>query len=112
MLLARLATAQVVDVATSARVTGWLRLGTDLSMVAAAFGLDPLAHAVDDHGVAAFNITGASPGVRSEAGVVRGPRAGVSYAVTAQFDDTGIAARLQVLGAMRTIGFDLLEYVH
>ena len=41
-----------------------------------------------------------------------GPRAAISYAVSIQFNDSGIAARLRVLDAMRTIGFDLLEYVH
>jgi beta-lactamase class A len=29
-----------------------------------------------------------------------------------QFRDDGIAARLRVLDAMRTVGFDVLEYVH
>jgi hypothetical protein len=32
--------------------------------------------------------------------------------VSAQFNDSGMAARLRVLDAMRTTGFDLLEYVH
>jgi beta-lactamase class A len=36
----------------------------------------------------------------------------VSYAVSIQFSDNGISARLRVLDAMRTVGFDLLEYVH
>jgi len=36
----------------------------------------------------------------------------VSYAVSVQFNDSGITARLRVLDAMRTVGFDLLEYVH
>ena len=50
--------------------------------------------------------------MRAEAGVLRGPRAGVAYAVSVQFNDAGLQARLRVLDAMRTVGFDLLEYVH
>ncbi len=42
---------------------------------------------------------GPMPGVRAEAGVLRGPRAGVAYAVSVQFNDSGIAARLRVLDA-------------
>jgi beta-lactamase class A len=111
-LFAALARGEVVDSITSSRVLSWLSLNTDLSMVASAFGLDPLSHRATDHGILLVNKTGADDGVRSEAGVVRGPRSAVSYAVTVQFNDAGIASRLKVLDTMRTIGFDLLEYVH
>jgi len=111
-LFGALARGEVVDTLTSSRVLGWLSLNSDLSMVASAFGLDPLSHRGVDHGVLLVNKTGADSGVRSEAGVMRGPRAAISYAVSVQFNDSGIAARLRVLDAMRTIGFDLLEYVH
>jgi beta-lactamase class A len=36
----------------------------------------------------------------------------VSYAVSIQFNDDGMPARLRVIEAMRTVGLDLLEYVH
>ncbi len=111
-LFGALARGEVVDTLTSSRVLGWLSLNSDLSMVASAFGLDPQSHRGADHGVLLVNKTGADSGVRSEAGVIRGPRAAVSYAVSVQFNDSGIAARLRVLDAMRTVGFDLLEYVH
>jgi len=111
-LLAALARGDVVDAPTSARVLGWLSLNTDLSMVASAFGLDPLAHRGVDHGVLLVNKTGTDAGVRSEAGVFRGPRAAVAYAVSVQFDDRELAARLRVLDALRTVGLDILEYVH
>ncbi len=101
-----------MDAAASYRVADWLALGTDLSMVASAFGLDPLAHTRSDHGLALFNITGSEAGVRAEAGVLRGPRAGVAYAVILVFPDRRLPDRLGVLGAMRTVGIDLLEYVH
>jgi len=50
--------------------------------------------------------------VRSEAGALRGSRSSVAYAVSVQFNDDGLASRLRVLEAMRTVGYDLLEYVH
>ena len=111
-LFSGLARGEVVDTLTSSRVLGWLSLNADLSMVASAFGLDPLSHRGTDHGLLLVNKTGTDSGVRAEAGVLRGPRAGVAYAVSVQFNDNGIAARLRVLDAMRTVGFDLLEYVH
>ncbi|WP_307807415.1 serine hydrolase [Naasia sp. SYSU D00948] len=111
-LMSGIARGEIVDAATSYRVADWLALGMDLSMVASAFGLDPLAHTRSDHGLALFNITGSEPGVRAEAGVLRGPRAGVSYAVTLVFPDRRLPDRLGALGAMRTLGIDLLEYVH
>jgi beta-lactamase class A len=111
-LFSGLARGEIVDSLTSSRVLGWLSLNSDLSMVASAFGLDPLSHRGTDHGLLLVNKTGTDAGVRAEAGVLRGPRAGVAYAVSVQFNDSGIAARLRVLDAMRTVGVDLLEYVH
>jgi beta-lactamase class A len=111
-LLASLARGEIVDPATSRRVIGWLSLNSDLSMVAGAFGLDPLAHRVADHGIMLVNKTGTDVGVRSEVGVLRGPRASAAYAVSMYFDDTELTQRLAVLGGMRTVGVDLLEYVH
>ncbi len=111
-LFASLARNEVVDPLTSSRVMAWLSLNTDLSMVASAFGLDPLSHRGPDHSTVLINKTGSDAGVRSEAGVLRGSRAQVAYAVTIQFNDDGLGARLRVLEAMRTIGYDLLEYVH
>jgi beta-lactamase class A len=111
-LFAALAREEVVDVPTSQRVMGWLSLGSDLSMVAGAFGLDPLAHGRADHGTLLVNTTGSDVGVRAEVGALRGSRAAVSYAVTVVFDDDTMARRLAVLAAMRTVGEELLEYVH
>jgi beta-lactamase class A len=111
-LFAALARGQVVDALTSSRVLGWLSLNTDLSMVASAFGVDPLSHRGVDHGLQLVNKTGTDVGVRSEVGILRGPRRGIAYAVSVQFSDRSIAARLRVLEALRVTGFDLLEYVH
>lgn len=103
---------QVVDQVTSQRVMGWLSLNTDLSMVASAFGLDPLSHRTMDHGIQLVNKTGSDVGVRSEAGILKGPRTAVAYAVTTQFRDDSLVRRLRTLDAMRTVGYDLLEYVN
>jgi beta-lactamase class A len=110
-LMGALARDEIVDPVTSKRVMGWLSLNTDLSLVASAFGLDPLAHRASDHGLLLVNKTGTDDGVRAEVGALRGTRAAVSYAVTVQFSDDDLAARLGVLDALRTVGEDLLEYV-
>ncbi|TFD47976.1 serine hydrolase [Cryobacterium sp. Hh11] len=111
-LFTALARGEIVDAETSARVIGWLSLNTDLSLVASAFGLDPLAHRESDHGLLMVNKTGTTAGVRSEVGILRGPRAGATYAVSMAFDDALLMTRLAVLEGMRAVGADLLEYVH
>ena len=111
-LFTALARGEVVDAEASERVIAWLSLNTDLSMVAGAFGLDPLGHRDGDHGILLVNKTGTDAGVRSEVGILRGPRAGVTYAVSMSFADTKLSSRLSVLDGMRAIGLDLLEYVH
>jgi beta-lactamase class A len=111
-LFSLLAREEVVDVATSQRVLGWLSLGSDLSLVASAFGLDPLAHREPDHATVLVNATGSDAGVRAEAGVLRGRRAAVAYAVSVQFTDDALTRRLGVVEAMRVVGRELLEYVH
>ena len=111
-LFGQLARGEVVDPGTSQRVTGWLSLNCDLSMVASAFGLDPLSHRMPDHSTLLINKTGTDYGIRSEAGALKGKRAAVSYAVSIQFDDDSLEKRLRVLDAMRTVGEEILEYVH
>lgn len=107
-----LARGQIVDSVTSQRVLDWLSMNADLSMVASAFGLDPLSHRTSTHGLQLINKTGSDVGVRADAGIVHGRRAGVSYAVTVEFADADLHARLRVLEAMRVVGRDLLEYVY
>jgi beta-lactamase class A len=111
-LFGALARSEIVDQLTSQRVMGWLSLNSDLSMVASAFGLNPLSHRGVDHATLLVNKTGTDKGVRSEAGALRGSRSSVAYAVSVQFVDDGLPVRLRVLDAMRTVGYDLLEYVH
>jgi beta-lactamase class A len=111
-LLAALSRGQIIDHVTSQRVLGWLAHNADLSLVASAFGLDPLSHRTTDHGIQIINKTGTDPGIRAEVGLLSGIRTGVAYALTVQFVDSDLATRLRVLEAMRTFGYDLLEYVH
>jgi beta-lactamase class A len=111
-LFGALARSEVVDPLTSQRVMGWLSLNADLSLVASAFGLDPLSHRGVDHATLLVNKTGTDAGVRSEAGALKGAKSSVAYAVSVQFNDDGLSSRLRVLEAMRTVGYDLLEYVH
>jgi beta-lactamase class A len=111
-LFSALARGEIVDAATSQRVISWLSLNADLSLVGGAFGLDPLAHRSSEHSILLVNKTGTDLGVRSDVGVLRGPRAGVTYAVSMYFDDAALATRLAVIEGMHTVGLDLLEYVH
>jgi beta-lactamase class A len=111
-LLRGLALGDVVDEATSNRVLGWLSLASDFSGVASAFGLDPLAHRSMDEGVQVVDVTGTAPGVRSDAGVLRGPSRSVSYAVTVGFEEDGLQHRLAVAEVFRTMGTELLDLVH
>ncbi|CAA9290679.1 MAG: Beta-lactamase related protein [uncultured Friedmanniella sp.] len=65
-VLADLHRGAVVSAAVSAQVLAWLAANADLSMVAAAFDLDPLAHAEPDRGVTLVNKTGTIATARGE----------------------------------------------
>lgn len=111
-LFASLVHGEVVDEETSTRVVGWLALNTDRSLVAASFGLDAPVGRGGEHGMALVDCTGVDAGVRAEAGVLRGPRGAVAYAVMVHFDDADLRARLAVRDALGVVGLDLLEHVH
>lgn len=87
--------------AVSERVLKWLAHGTDLSMVAAAFGLDPLAHADPDRGMRLWHKTGTDAGVRADSGIVARDGRALAYSCLASFDDRD---RDAVLGLMREVG--------
>lgn len=90
------------DVAT--RVLGWLSNGMDLSQVAAAWLLDPLAHHEASEGLRVVNKTGTDLGVRAEIGVLSGPAAAVAYAVIANWEDRTGDHRDAVLARQRDVG--------
>lgn len=106
-LARRIRIGHAVSPVASEALVDLLRLNTDLSMVAAAFGLDPLAHVDDDLGVRLFNKTGTQRGTRADVGCVEASVAGewrlVSYAVVARFEDSA-PVRRSVLDAMRAVG--------
>ena len=110
-IFAALVNSRAVSAGVSAQVAEWLSLNQDLSLVASSTGLDPFDHENDEHGLLFINKTGQDAGIRVEAGVLAGPRAGVSYALIVCFDDLSITHRLRAHDAFRTLGTDLMEYV-
>lgn len=110
-LFAAIVNARVVSPAVSAQVGEWLNLNQDLALVGAATALDPFAHEDDRYGMLFVNKTGRADGIRADAGVLAGPRGGVSYALVVCFDDLSIAHRLRAHEAFRALGADLMEYV-
>lgn len=89
-------------------VSDWLVLGTDLSMVAAAFGLDPLAHAEPDRDVLLVNKTGTDATIRADVGLVTGSGRTVAYAAVANWSHEA-DPRDEVLSRMREIGAVIRE---
>ena len=88
-------------------VLDWLAHDADLSMVAGAFDLDPLAHDVNDLGLRLWHKTGTDDGVRADVGVVASAQAVVSYAVLCNWPDDGADSRRAVLTTMRAIGDEI-----
>lgn len=111
-LFSALVNSSAVNPSVSAHVAEWLSRNHDLSLVASATGLDPFAHDNDDHGLLFINKTGRGAGIRAEAGVLAGTRAGVSYALIVCFDDLSIMHRSRAHAAFRVLGTDLMEYVY
>jgi beta-lactamase class A len=81
----------------------WLGAGMDLSMVASAFELDPLAHYGFDRNVWLINKTGTISRVRADTGIVMSPTRRIAYAVLANWR-RGEDGRGPVLQAMQQIG--------
>ena len=106
-VMAGLHTRSVATPGACRRVLGWLATGVDLSMVASAFGLDPLAHVEPDRGVSLWSKTGTSDGLRADVGLVRTPQATVSYAAICNWDPGQAALREPVLAAMRELGGEI-----
>jgi len=111
-LMARLHRGDIVSPEASARVLRWIAANTDLSMVAATFGLDPLAHAEPDRGVTLINKTGTISTVRADVGIVATPAGEVAYAVVASWpDDAARDPRDRVLAEMAAIGAAIRRHV-
>ena len=94
--------------------------GLDLSLVASAFRLDPLAHRTADGdgssgvgdgahggGIAVANKTGTDAGIRADVGVVVGPNRTLAYACLASWDpalDRDGALTAHAVEGMRAFG--------
>lgn len=111
-MLAALVDARLVSAAVSAQVAAWLNLHQDFSLVGSATGLDPFAHDDDPQRLLFVHKTGRETGVRAEAGVLAGPRAGAAYALIVRFEESTVLDRLRVHDAFRRLGTELMEYVH
>lgn len=86
-------------------VMSWLAPSTDLSMVSAAFGLDPLAHAEPDEHLRVWSKTGTDDGVRAEVGLLDVGGRQAAYAVICRFQGEVIP----VLAQMRAYGTLILD---
>ena len=106
-----LAAGSVVSPAVSTTVLSWLATGADLSMVASALVLDPLAHAGPDRGVLLWNKTGTNSSVRADAGLVRGPAGEVAYAAICNWERGDDGPRDAVMAAMRDLGTTVARLV-
>lgn len=96
-------------------VRSWLRFNCDLSMVAAPWHLDPLAHHSADHGWLLINKTGTNTEVRGDVGVVTfddgSARHRVNYAVLANWPVNGLDQRARALTDMGAVGRRILDYL-
>jgi beta-lactamase class A len=102
-----------IDVAICRHVLEWLAQDTDLSMVAAAFDLDPVAHDTEDLGLRLWHKTGTDPGVRADVGVIRSASTVVSYAVLCNWPATDMRPRMRraVHSTMRRIGKEIRSVI-
>jgi len=102
-LMGRIASDKLGDAGVGERVEGWLKNSLDLSMVAAAFDLDPLSHASGHSGPLLVNKTGTDTGVRADTGYIRTAGSTLIYAAAANWDPTEVPTS-QVMCGMRAIG--------
>jgi beta-lactamase class A len=102
--MSRVARKELISQTVSEQVDAWLATGMDLSMVASAFGFDPLAHAESDRGFSIRNKTGTDIGIRAEVGTIGRNSAWFSYAVIANWEAADPSLRDTVLSRMNSIG--------
>lgn len=103
LFVARTTQGQDLSPASADTLQRWLGAGTDLSMVASAFNLDPLAHYQFDRDVWLWNKTGTVSNVRADAGLVMGRERRIAYAALANWQP-GADGRDPVLADMHSIG--------
>jgi beta-lactamase class A len=103
-VMSELSRHKLLSSTVSEQVNAWLTTSVDLSMVASAFGLDPLAHAPSDRNLIIRNKTGADRGVRADVGTIGRNGNWVSYAVIANWNAADPGLRDSALLGMHTIG--------
>lgn len=103
-LMSQLHRGELLSRSVSAHVNGWLAASVDLSMVASAFGLDPLSHASSDDGFCLRNKTGTDAGIRADVGTVGRIGVWFSYAVIANWDTSEPGRSDTALSVMNAIG--------
>jgi beta-lactamase class A len=103
-LMSKLARNELLSQTVSEQLRTWLATGVDLSMVASAFGFDPLAHTEPDRSYSVYNKTGTDTGIRADVGTVRRSSNLLSYAVIANWEPSEPDPRDTVLATMNAIG--------
>ena len=101
---ARIAEGGILTPAVSGMLADWLRLNTDLSMVAASLELDPLAHLDAGGSLSLMNKTGTDVGVRADCGLASRDGVQVAYAAIANWDEASEPTLNLVMADMRAIG--------
>jgi beta-lactamase class A len=101
-LMAGIARRELVSPGVSEQLDRWLATGADLSMLAAALHLDPLAHTDRDGGRQLRNKTGTDTLIRADAGFLRPDL--IAYAVVANWDAAETDRTDEVMTAMRRLG--------
>ena len=107
--MSRVARKELISQTVSEQLAAWLAMGVDLSMVASAFGFDPLAHAESDRGFSIRNKTGTDTGIRADVGAVGWKNTWFSYAVIANWEVADPGLRDTVLSRMNAIGKTLRD---
>jgi beta-lactamase class A len=103
-LMIQMVRKELISQTVSEQLDAWLATGVDLSMVASAFGFDPLAHAESDRGFVIRNKTGTDNGIRADVGAIGRNSVWLSYAVIANWEADELALRDTVLLQMNAIG--------
>lgn len=102
--MSELAAGRIVSPGVSDQVVEWMTASCDHSMVASAFGLDPLAHWEPDLGIMVRNKTGTDAGVRADVGLVQGASQ-LAYAAIVNWDELAQPGlRPAIMADLRTIG--------
>lgn len=102
-VMARIAQDRLVNPELAGWLRRGLRLGMDLSMVPAPFGLDPLARPGGAGQAAVANKTGTDIGIRADTGTITSGSNTIAYAAICNYD-AGTADDAAVLASMHHIG--------